>query len=100
MNPMFSVRFRLFALCVSLLAVLGGANLLLGNINRQHEAQVLQLQEQYRRVNVIHAVQQGMSTFRYWQGQLNAAWFVKNQTAEQQGQLRLDKARGELEAHL
>ena len=52
MNPFLSVRARLFSLCIGLLAVMGGANLLLGQINSQHEAQVLQLQEQYRRVSL------------------------------------------------
>lgn len=92
MNPFLSVRFRLFALCAGLLFVLGGANVLLGEINRQHETQVLQQQEQYRRVQVINAVLQGMSTYRYWFGQMNAAVLVQNADAEAQAKEKRDAA--------
>lgn len=93
MNPLLSVRFRLFALCASLLLVLGGANVLLGEINSQHENQVLQQQEQYRRVRVINGVQQAMSTYRYWLGQVNGAVMVENAVAEQQSRQRLLQSR-------
>lgn len=97
MNPFLSVRFRLFALCASLLLVLGGANLMLGRINSQHEAQVLQQQEQYRRVSVINDVLQGMSPIKYWLGQINGAALVKNQVAEAQARSRYEQARADLE---
>lgn len=93
MNPFLSVRFRLFALCAGLLFVLGGANVLLGEINRKHETQVLQQQEQYRRVGVINALLQAMSTYRYWLGQINAAIMVGNESAERQARLRADQNR-------
>ena len=97
MNLFLSVRFRLFALCVSLLVVLGGANLMLGQINSQHEAQVLLQQEQYRRVGVINDVLQGMSPIKYWQGQINGAALVENHTAEARAQDRYNQARVDLE---
>lgn len=100
MNPIRSVRFRLFALCVGLLAVMGAANLWLGQINSDHEAQVLLQQEQYRRVTVIYSVQQALSTLRFWQGQVNAAMLVENKAAETQSQHRLEEARSELNVHL
>lgn len=100
MNPFFSVRFRLFAYCISLLVVLGGANLLLGQINHQHENQVQLLQEQYRRVSVIHGVQQAMSTWRYWQGQVNAAGLVENRAAEVHAQEKLEQTKGEVNGRL
>lgn len=100
MNPFLSVRTRLFALCVGLLLVMGGANLLLGQINSQHEEQVHLQQEQYRRVNVIYSVQQGLSTFRFWQGQLNAAMLVENKVGEVQTQERLEQARQDLNERL
>jgi diguanylate cyclase (GGDEF)-like protein len=100
MNPFLSVRFRLFALCVSLLVVLGGANVLLGRINSQHEAQVLLQQEQYRRVSVINDVLQGMSPIKYWQGQINGAALVENHAAERQAQQRYAAARAELDVKL
>lgn len=100
MNPFLSVRFRLFALCASLLLVLGGANVLLGEINSQHENQVLQQQEQYRRVRVINGVQQAMSTYRYWFGQVNAAAMVENKEAERQALERRDHAQAALETRM
>lgn len=93
MNFLYSVRFRLFALCISLLVVLGGANLILGSINQQHEAQVLQLQEQYRRVSVIFSVHQAMVRYRYWQGQLNDAMLFSNKEEEKVAESKLDQAR-------
>jgi diguanylate cyclase (GGDEF)-like protein len=100
MNPIRSVRFRLFALCVGLLAVMGAANLWLGQINSDHEAQVLLQQEQYRRVSVIYSVQQALSTFRFWQGQVNAAMLVDNKIAETQAHERLGHARADLDSRL
>lgn len=91
-----SVRFRLFALCVSLLAVMGGANLLLGQINQKHEDEVALLQEQYRRVNVIFSVQQAMVTVRYWQGQVNSSILVRNAATEELASQRLAEARKHL----
>jgi diguanylate cyclase (GGDEF)-like protein len=82
MNPFLSVRARLFSLCIGLLAVMGGANLLLGQINSQHEEQVRLQQEQYRRVSVTYAVQQALTKFRFRQGQVNAAVTVGNAEAE------------------
>jgi len=100
MNPVLSVRFRLFALCVGLLAVMGVANLLLGQINSQHEAQVLLQQEQYRRVSVINDVLQGMSPIKYWLGQVNAAALVENKEGEQRARQRHAQARADLEIRL
>lgn len=96
MTAFFSVRFRLFALCVGLLAVMGGANLLLGQINQKHEEEVALLQEQYRRVNVIFSVQQAMVTVRYWQGQVNSSILVKNAATEKLASQRLAEAREKL----
>ena len=100
MNFLHSVRFRLFALCISLLVVLGGANLLLGSINQQHEAQIHQLQEQYRRVSVIFSVHQEMVTYRYWQGQVNDAIFLKNTEYQSRAEGRLRQATTVLNARL
>ncbi|HUR41513.1 MAG TPA: EAL domain-containing protein [Verrucomicrobiae bacterium] len=96
MNVFRSVRFRLFALCVSLLAVMGGANLLLGQINQKHEEEVALLQEQYRRVNVIFSVQQAMVQVRFWQGQVNSSILVSNVSAEKLATQRLNEARAHL----
>lgn len=100
MSMIRSVRFRLFALCVGLLIVMGSANLWLGRINSEHEAQVLLQQEQYRRVTVIYSVQQALATFRFWQGQLNGAMMVGNKEAEKQAQERLSQARDDMNGRL
>jgi diguanylate cyclase (GGDEF)-like protein len=100
MNPFMSVRFRLFALCVGLLAVMGGANLLLTRINQQHEAEVALLQEQYRRVNVIYAVQRTMAAFRFWQGQVNTSALIQNADSEAKAKIKLEDARGQVQKRL
>ncbi|MGH8222054.1 MAG: putative bifunctional diguanylate cyclase/phosphodiesterase [Woeseiaceae bacterium] len=100
MNPIRSVRFRLFALCVGLLVVMGTANLWLGRINSEHEAQVLQQQEQYRRVSVIYGVQQALTAWRFWQGQMNAARSVENTAAEERARERVKAAVADLDARL
>ena len=79
---------------------MGGANLFLGQINSQHEAQVLLQQEQYRRVLVAYSVQQALGTWRYWAGQVNAAGLVENVTAEEQAGMRLQRAHDEVEKRL
>lgn len=100
MNPLFSVRARLFALCLGLLAVMGGANLLLGQINSDHEEQVRLQQEQYRRVSVVYGVQQALTAYRFWQGQVNVAGSVGNPVAEQRAKVRVEQALVALNEHL
>lgn len=100
MNPLFSVRARLFALCLGLLAVMGGANLLLGQINSGHEEQVLLQQKQYRRVSVVYGVQQALTAYRFWQGQVNVAGSVGNSVAEQRAKGRVEQALVALNEHL
>ncbi|MGH8631406.1 MAG: hypothetical protein ACREU7_11680, partial [Burkholderiales bacterium] len=94
------MRFRLFALCVGLLLVMGGANFMLGQINSQHEAEVLLQQEQYRRVSVVYGVQQALTVYRYWQGQVNAAGMVQNVAAEQRARERVKTAVADLDGRL
>jgi diguanylate cyclase (GGDEF)-like protein len=100
MNPFFSVRFRLFALSVGLLVVMLAANLWLGEINADHEAQVLLQQEQYRRVSVTYSVQQALGTWRYWAGQVNAAGLVENASSEEKALAHREEARAEVEKRL
>lgn len=71
---------------------MGGANLLLGQINSDHEEQVRLQQEQYRRVSVVYGVQQALTAYRFWQGQVNAAGMVENAVAEQRAKVRVDEA--------
>ncbi len=78
MNPFLSVRARLFGLCVALLVVMGGANLLLGDIIRERGPQEVEQQAQYQRVQIIQTVHHAVNDYRYWQGQVNSAILVKN----------------------
>jgi diguanylate cyclase (GGDEF)-like protein len=100
MNPILSVRFRLFALCVGLLIVMGGANFWLERINSEHEAQVLLQQEQFRRVSVTYAVQQSLGAWRFWVGQVNAGGLVENASAEQAAVAKREEARQVVEGRL
>jgi len=99
-NPLLSVRFRLFALCVSLLVVMGGANLFLGHLIQQRGAQEQEQREQYRRVGAIHAAQQAMGTFRYWVSLSNSAVLVNNLPLQRQAEPALAAARADLDARL
>jgi ElaB/YqjD/DUF883 family membrane-anchored ribosome-binding protein len=86
MNPFFSVRFRLFALCIGLLAVMGGANLLLGEIIREREPQEVEQQAQYQRVETIQAVHHAVNDYRFWQGQVNTALLLRNKAWQVQAE--------------
>jgi diguanylate cyclase (GGDEF)-like protein len=85
---------------VGLLLVMGVANLWLGEINSDHEAQVLLQQEQFRRVSVTYAVQQALGTWRYWVGQVNAAGLVENASSEEKAVARRQEAHAEVERRL
>jgi len=80
MNPFLSVRTRLFALCVGLLLVMGGANLVLGQIISEREPQEREQQAQYQRVQTIQAVHHAVNDYRYWQSQVNTSLLLKNDT--------------------
>jgi diguanylate cyclase (GGDEF)-like protein len=100
MNPFYSVRFRLFALCVSLLIVLGGANVFLGYIIKQREAQEAEQREQYHRLTAIHAAEQAIHNFRYQNAQANNALMVNNVSQQQHIAKFLAAASAEAEARL
>jgi diguanylate cyclase (GGDEF)-like protein len=100
MNPFFSVRARLFALCLGLLAIMGGANLLLGEIVREREPQEIEQQAQYQRVYTIHAVYRAVDEYRSWQGQVNSAVLVKNDIWRQQAEQGFASVQAELSTQL
>jgi diguanylate cyclase (GGDEF)-like protein len=100
MNPILSVRARLFALCLGLLAVMGGANLLLGQIIREREPQELEQQAQYQRVHTIHAVYRAVDDYRSWQGQVNSAVLVKNDVWRAQAEAGFASVQHELTTRL
>lgn len=100
MNPFFSVRFRLFALCLSLLAIMGGANILLGNIIREREPQELEQQAQIARVEAIHTTRHAINTYRHDRSLLDTARVVRNQDLEAKARIDLARAEAEVERHL
>ena len=71
-----SVRSRLLLLVVSLLILLGGANLLLAHTVAEQRTRTDQLREQQQRVDSINAVVRDLSTYRFALGQLNSALLV------------------------
>ena len=100
MNPFFSVRFRLFALCLSLLAIMGGANLLLGQIIREREPQQLEQQAQYNLMNTIHNARHAINTYRHERSLLDTASVLRNPALEGEARAKLEKARDEMETVL
>ena len=100
MNPFFSVRFRLFALCLGLLVVVGGANLLLGNIIQQREPQELEQQAQYQRVDAIHTTRHAINTYRHERSLLDSASILRNPALEADARASLEKATREMERRL
>jgi diguanylate cyclase (GGDEF)-like protein len=100
MNPFLSVRARLFALCLGLLAVMGGANLLLVDIIGQREPQEQEQRAQYERVQTIQAVFQAVNDHRTWQGQVNTATLLKNDSLRLHAEQRFADVKKEMAARM
>jgi len=73
-----SVRTRLLALCLSLVAVLGGASVMLGYLILRDQDFQLAQQKQYDRFETIYSAQQAMSLLRHRGGQLNSAVLARD----------------------
>jgi diguanylate cyclase (GGDEF)-like protein len=98
MNPIRSVRFRLFALCVGLLVVMGGVNFLLAMTIGEREPQELEQREQYHRVYTIQTVYQAVNDHRTWQGQVNTSTLLGNEELRRQAEERFAAVQRELES--
>ncbi|MDR3418917.1 MAG: EAL domain-containing protein [Nevskia sp.] len=81
-RPIFSVRFRLLALCLGLLAIFGSSSLLLGYlIERNQEEQEAQA-EQYRRFGIIQRVLEAVTVDARHGSNVNIAIIQKNPELE------------------
>lgn len=100
MNPFLSVRARLFSLCLGLLAVMGGANLVLVDIIGQREPQELEQRAQYERVQTIQAVFQAVNDHRTWQGQVNTATLLGDKPLRLQAEQRFADVKKRMAAHM
>jgi diguanylate cyclase (GGDEF)-like protein len=86
MNPLiYSVQTRLMALCLGLVVVLGGANLILGGLIQQDQTYQAAQQEQFQRFKVISAAQEAMTSFRHARGLLNSMILVKDEAGQKSG---------------
>lgn len=95
-----SVRSRLLLLSLGLLLALGGTNLLLGVVIQQREAQELEQQRQYDRLQAITTVREAQTTTRHFQSQINVARLVRDPNLEARVQKSLDDAENRLRAGL
>lgn len=100
MSPALSVRVRLMALCVGLVAVLGVANLLLAYMINQNQGRQVAQQEQYRRFEIIQATGQSMARLRHLGGQLNSARMFRKTQEEAQISAAMRAAETNLDAQL
>lgn len=98
--PALSVRVRLLALSVGLLAVLGTANLLLAYMIHQNQGGQVAQQEQYRRFEIIQATGQSMTWLRHLGGQLNSARLFRRTAEEAQVAAAIRAAESNLDAQL
>ncbi|MDP3858886.1 MAG: sensor domain-containing phosphodiesterase [Stagnimonas sp.] len=95
-----SVRARLWTLTVGLFAVLGTANMLLGQIIQQRVAQEQEQSEQYSRLQTIQLVREAMSEVRHYESSLNVARLVGDEALKVQSQARLQEAEAGLATQL
>src|SRR5579859_8021347 len=77
-----SVRTRLLALCLGLLAIAGSSSLLLCYLILRNQDEQQAQQEQYRRLEIIQATQQAIEQFRHRGGELNKALLQKDARQE------------------
>lgn len=100
MNPFLSVRARLFALCIGLLAVMAAANLFLAVTIGEREPQELEQRQQYERVQTIQAVYQAVNDHRTWQGQVNTSKLLGSEALRIQAEERFAAVQRELESRM
>lgn len=95
-----SVRTRLLALCLSLVAVLGGASVMLGYLILRDQDFQLAQQKQYDRFETIYSAQQAMSLLRHRGGQLNSAVLARDAELQSRAKAAQEKAKAALDREL
>ena len=99
-GPQLSVRFRLLGLSLGLLAIFGGSSLLLGYLIERNQSEQRTQQEQYRRFEIIDALQRAMAQYRHTGGELNSAIMQKKPDLERQARGAWEDARKEVDVQL
>ena len=99
-GPQLSVRFRLLGLSIGLLMIFGGSSLLLGYLIQRNQSEQRTQQEQYRRFEIIDAIQQAMAQYRHMGGELNSAIMQKKPDQERQARREWENARKEVDTQL
>lgn len=95
-----SVRARLLAVCLGLMAVFGGTSVLLGYLIFRNQADQRAIEEQYRRFERIQTVQQDVLAYRHEGSQLNVAIMQRDRDRQAQAQAATDRAAAQLERSL
>ncbi|MDB5987628.1 MAG: hypothetical protein JWR16_2681 [Nevskia sp.] len=95
-----SVRLRVLALSYGLLAIFGSSALILGFLIERNQAEQSTLREQYRRFEIIQALQQAVALYRHFGGQLNTAILTKDAQAEDKLRLQQQAARKDVDTQL
>lgn len=100
MGRLLSVRFKLLALSWGLLLIFASSGLVLGYLIQRNQTEQTVLREQYRRFEIIQALQEAIGRYRHFGGQLNSAILVKN--TQQEAELRPEqvRARTDVDAQL
>ncbi|MFI4979566.1 MAG: putative bifunctional diguanylate cyclase/phosphodiesterase [Nevskiales bacterium] len=94
------MRFRLLGLSLGLLAIFGSSSLLLGYLIQRNQSEQQTQQEQYRRFEIIDAIQQAMAQYRHTGGELNSAIMQKKSDLEQQARHAWEDARKDVDVQL
>jgi len=87
-------------LCLALVTVFGGANLMLGYLVSQNEARQLAQMEQYRRFEIIQTTGEALALYRHRESEVNTAILLKNKQSELEARTRLEHQRSVLEMRL
>lgn len=97
---LWSVRGRLLMLCLGLLLLLGGANLLLATIVNQREAEEQAQAVQYGRVQTVISLREAFGSVRHFQSLVNVGRLTRDPQLQQRMADSLAAAELQLQLHL
>jgi len=95
-----SVRFRLVALICGLLAIFASSGVVLGYLIERNQTEQTLLREQYRRFEIIQALQEAVAQYRHFGGQLSEAILVNDAAKESEFLQARQTARKGVDAQL
>jgi len=99
-KPILTVRVRLLGLCLGLVAILGGASVVLGYLILRNQASQEIQQSQFHRFETIYASQQGMIIYRNRASQLNSAALARDKALQDRASVAFEAAGASLEHQL